>query len=68
MNKTIKYMEWVKIDEITSLLLTATDQDPNYISMSPWQYGFGNGVTTIDKDTAIKLANVLLDWAGGGNK
>lgn len=68
MEKTINFMKWVEVSPDTSLLLTQTDQDPNFISISPWQHGFGNGVTTIDKDVAIKLANVLLDWAGGGNK
>jgi hypothetical protein len=68
MEKTINFMKWVTVSPDTSLLLTQTDTDPNFISISPWHNSFGNGVTTIDKDTAIKLANVLLDWAGGGNK
>lgn len=68
MDKTIDLMKWIKINEDTSFLLTQTVEDPNYMSMSPWQHGFGNGVTTFDKNVAIKLANALLDWAGGGNK
>ena len=68
MEKTIDLMKWIKINEETSFLLTQTVEDPNFMSMSPWQYGCGHGVTTFDKDVAIKLANALLDWAGGGNK
>jgi len=68
MEKTLNKMKWVQISKDTSMLLTQTVEDPNLISMSPWQWGMGHGVTTLDKDSAIKLANVLLDLAGGGNQ
>ena len=68
MEQTLSLWKFVPISNDTQMCLTATKENPNYISISPWQYGSGHGVTTMDKDAAIKFANALLDWAGGGNK
>jgi hypothetical protein len=68
MEQTLSLWKFVTISDNTQMCLTATEENPNYISISPWQYGAGHGVTTMDKDAAIKFANALLDWAGGGNK
>ena len=68
MEKQLKNLQWFDIDSSTSFLITQTMENPNLISISPWQNGMGHGVTTIDKDTAIRLANLLLDMAGSGNK
>lgn len=68
MEKTIKTIRWVEVSPDTSILLTETNEDKNLISISPWQHSMGHGVTVIDKDVAIKLANVLLELAGSGNK
>jgi hypothetical protein len=68
MEKQLKNLQWFDIDSSTSFLITQTMENPNLISISPWQNGMGHGVTTIDKDAAIRLANLLLDMAGSGNK
>jgi hypothetical protein len=68
MEKTLKTIKWLEIDQHTSFLITQTEENSNIISMSPWTNSMGHGVTSFDKDTAIKLANLLLDMAGGGNK
>lgn len=54
----------VKVQENLSIVLT---MDEKTCGLTTWYQGVGQGTTTIDKDTAIKLANRLLDWAGGGN-
>jgi hypothetical protein len=68
MDQTISDFIQVKVSNDTFISLSVTKENPNYISMSPWQHSVGHGVTTFDKDTAIQLANRLLDLAGSGNK
>jgi hypothetical protein len=68
MEQTINDFIQVQVSDNTFIALSTTKENPNYISMSPWQHGVGHGVTIFDKDTAIKLANRLLDLAQGGNK
>lgn len=68
MEKTIKSVKYIKIDDKTNFLITETNENKNIISMTTWEYSAGHGVTTFDKDTAIKLANYLLEIAGSGNK
>jgi hypothetical protein len=68
MDKTITKWKQIPVDKTTDVVLTTYAEHPNYISMTPWFEGHGHGITTMDKDVAIKLANALLDFAGGGNK
>lgn len=58
----------IPVSDDAFIWLTTNNTAPNLIKMSPWQNGSGHGTIIFDKDTAIKLANRLLDLAGSGNK